>query len=55
MTESRSVTKILAPLLVMDNIPLRAVALIGEAITADARLSGFGKGKTARKQFRCDN
>ena len=51
MTEPRSVTKLIAPLLFVDNIPLRAVALVGEAITADARLSDLGEGKTVRSDL----
>jgi len=48
VAELPSVTKILAPLLVVDHLPLRAVCLIGEAISADARLSDRGEGKTTR-------
>jgi hypothetical protein len=51
MTHPRSITKILAPLLVLDILSLKVIALIGESITADARLCGFGEQKTVRNDL----
>jgi hypothetical protein len=48
MTSRGPISKVLIQLLMRDDIPSQTVALVGEIITADARLSGLGKGKTIR-------
>jgi hypothetical protein len=48
MERKSTVTALLAELIQQDNVPLKAVALAGEIITIDARLSDFEPGSSRR-------
>ena len=48
MSQAKSITEVLADLILQRNVPLRAVAIAGEAVAADARLSDHPEGPTKR-------
>ena len=48
MTEARSISEALVPLISRDDIPLKAIAIVGEIIAVDARLRDFDQGPTKR-------
>jgi hypothetical protein len=51
MGQRNTITATLATLIQKENVPLQAVALAGEAIAIDARLSDFEQGASRRSSF----
>jgi hypothetical protein len=48
MAQTSTITQALATLILNGNVPLEAVAIAGEVITIDARISSFDKGAAKR-------
>jgi hypothetical protein len=48
MEHSQTITELLAKLILGGNVPLRAVALAGEAIAIDARICDYDSGAAKR-------
>jgi hypothetical protein len=52
MAQSESVFRVLAQLILRNNVPLHAVAIAGEAIAADARLNDDSEAPAKRRSDR---
>jgi hypothetical protein len=48
MPQAQSITEVLVRLILLGNVPLKAVAIAGEAIAVDARLRDYPQGPTKR-------
>jgi hypothetical protein len=48
MTQAETISASLAPLLLRADVPMKAIEIIGEAISADARVLGYEQGPTKR-------
>jgi hypothetical protein len=48
VAKSQLIFQVLAQLILRNDLPLRAVAIAGEAMAADARLMDYGQGLTKR-------
>ena len=48
MAQTKTITEALATLILQGNVPLEAVAIAGETIALDARMSSYDQGATKR-------
>jgi hypothetical protein len=51
MTEARSISEALAPLIFQAGIPLKTIAVVGEIITLDSRVQDYGNGPNTGEEL----
>ena len=51
MVNTKTITETLATLILQGNVPLRAVAIAGEAIALDAQMNSYDQGADKRSTF----